>query len=129
MLKIVKNWYKSTALHCDPLELEQAFTRLAIGSIFTVYLLLSLSIGKVVGHGEVMGLYCLVVFEIAAFVLLIAVAAAKKQSPIRRLLGAWLDIIGTSTFLALAGDIGVVLIGVYLWVIFGNGFRFGKKYL
>jgi two-component system sensor histidine kinase RpfC len=54
---------------------------------------------------------------------------AEKQSIARKLLGAWLDIIGTSAFLALAGDIGVVLIGVYLWVIFGNGFRFGKKYL
>ena len=129
MLKTFKNWYKSTALHCDPLELEQAFTRLAIGTIFTVYLLLSLSVGKVGGQGEVMGLYCLVVFEVAALILLIVVAAAKQKSPIRRLTGAWIDIIGTSTFLALAGDIGVVLIGVYLWVIFGNGFRFGKKYL
>ncbi len=129
MLKTFKNWYQSAASHCDPLELEQAFTRLAIGTIFTAYLLLSLSLGKAIGHGEVIGLYCLVVFEIAAFFMLIAVASAKQQSAIRRLVGAWLDIIGTSTFLALAGDISVVLIGVYLWVIFGNGFRFGKKYL
>ncbi len=129
MLNTFKNWYKGAASHCDPLELEQAFTRLAIGTIFTLYLFISLSMGKVIGHGEVIGLYCLAVFEVAAFFMLIAVAAAKRQSPIRRLLGAWLDIIGTSTFLALAGDISVVLIGVYLWVIFGNGFRFGKKYL
>lgn len=111
------------------MELEQALTRLAIGTIFTLYLLVNLTIGQSIGSGEIIGLYCLIVFEIAAFFLLIAVAAAKHQSPIRRLLGAWLDIIGTSTFLSLAGDIGVVLIGVYLWVIFGNGFRFGKKYL
>ncbi|MDP1765474.1 MAG: ATP-binding protein [Methylotenera sp.] len=129
MLSIIKNWYKKSATHCDPLELEQAVTRLAIGSIFTLYLLFSLAFSKGFTQGELIGFYCLVVFELAAFVLLVVVSLADKKSPIRRLLGAWLDIIGTSSFLALAGDIGVVLIGVYLWVIFGNGFRFGKKYL
>ncbi len=129
ILTQIKSWYRSSAKHCDPLELEQAVTRLAIGSFFTLYLLLSLAIGKSISHSEWIAFYCLAVFEVAALILLIIVSRAQKKSPVRRLLGNWLDVIGTSTFLSLAGDIGVVLIGVYLWVTFGNGFRYGKKYL
>ena len=129
MLTTLKNWYKKSASHCDPLELEQATTRLAIGSIFTLYLLISFAVNKNIPYGEMAGFYCLVVFELAALILLIVVSKAGSKSRFRRLLGNWLDIVGTSTFLALAGDVGVALIGVYLWVTFGNGFRFGKKYL
>ena len=129
MLTTLKNWYKKSASHCDPLELEQATTRLAIGSFFTLYLLISFAVNKNITYGEMAGFYCLVVFELAALILLIAVSKAGSKSRFRRLLGNWLDIVGTSTFLALAGDVGVALIGVYLWVTFGNGFRFGKKYL
>lgn len=129
MLTSLKNWYKNSASHCDPLELEQATTRLAIGSFFTLYLLISFAVSTHITHGEIIGFYCLVVFELTAAILLIVISRSKEQSRARRLFGAWLDIIGNSTFLALAGDIGVVLIGVYLWVTFGNGFRYGKKYL
>lgn len=125
----IQNWYQSSANHCDPLELEQAATRLAIGTFFTLYLLISWAAGKSITQDELIGFYCLAVFEVASLILLIIVSKAEKISPSRRLLGNWLDVIGTSTFLSLSGDIGVVLIGVYLWVTFGNGFRFGKKYL
>ncbi len=129
MLRLFKTWYKNSASHCDPLELEQATTRLAIGTIFTLYLLSNFATDKVIPHGEMIGFYCLMAFDVFTIMLLIAVSIAKQKSPVRRLLGNWLDVIGTSTFLSLAGDVGVVLIGVYLWVTFGNGFRFGKKYL
>ncbi len=129
MLTKLKSWYKSAAGHCDPLELEQATTRLAIGTIFTLYLLITFAIKKNITNDEIIGFYCLIAFELASLAFLLIVSLADKQSRNRRLAGAWLDVIGTSTFLSLAGDIGVVLIGVYLWVTFGNGFRFGKKYL
>ena len=129
MLKLIKNWYKDAASHCDPLELEQGATRLAIGAFFTLYLLISFAINKSISHGELIGFYCLIVFELCAVILLYVISWASSPSRNRRLLGNWLDIVGTTVFLSLAGDIAVVLIGVYLWVTFGNGFRFGKKYL
>lgn len=129
MFNSLKNWYQNAASHCDPLELEQAFTRLSIGTIFTLYLIISFLFTSYIDQGELIGFYCLIIFEISALLLMVIVSASKNISPMRRLSGAWLDIVGTSSFLALAGDIGVVLIGVYLWVTFGNGFRFGKKYL
>lgn len=129
MLNILKNWYKNAASHCDPLELEQGATRLAIGTFFTIYLLISFAINKNISQGELVGFYCLIVFELFTVILLYVISQANGPSRNRRLLGNWLDVVGTTVFLSLAGDIAVVLIGVYLWVTFGNGFRFGKKYL
>ena len=40
-----------------------------------------------------------------------------------------MDIGAASIFMSLTADIGVMLVVVYLWTIFGNGFRYGKKYL
>jgi two-component system sensor histidine kinase RpfC len=37
---------------------------------------------------------------------------------------------GAATFcMFLVGESGVVMIGVYLFIIFGNGFRYGRAYL
>ncbi len=129
MLITLKNWYKKASSHCDPLELEQAVTRLIIGTFFTLYLLVTFVTYKKINPGELNGFYCLVIFELCAIALLFIISRANNPSRNRRLLGNWLDIVGTTVFLSLAGDIAVVLIGVYLWVTFGNGFRFGKKYL
>ncbi len=129
MLKSISNWYKDAAKKCDPLELEQAATRLVIASFFTLYVITSFLINNSIDQGELTGFYCLIVFEIFALVLFFVISRSKQPSRNRRLLGNWLDVVGTTVFLSLAGDIAVVLIGVYLWVTFGNGFRFGKKYL
>lgn len=130
MLLKIKNWYKEAQSHCDKLELEQGLTRLAIGTFFTIYLLISFANNPHnITNSEIAGFYCLIVFEVFAAVLFLVISKAKTPSRNRRLLGNWLDVVGTSVFLSLAGDIAVVLIGVYLWVTFGNGFRFGIKYL
>jgi len=129
MLKLISNWYKNAAKKCDALELEQGATRLAIATFFTLYVIISFVINKNVDQGELTGFYCLIAFEICALYLFFVISRAKSPSQNRRLLGNWLDVVGTTVFLSLAGDIAVVLIGVYLWVTFGNGFRFGKKYL
>jgi two-component system, sensor histidine kinase RpfC len=129
MLTKFKDWYKSAASHCDPLELEQGLTRLAIGTFFTIYLLISFFYRSDISQNEIVGFYCLMIFEVLALILFFAISKARSKSRNRRLIGNWLDVVGTTTFLSLAGDIGVVLIGVYLWVTFGNGFRYGNKYL
>ncbi|MFV1923074.1 MAG: ATP-binding protein [Methylotenera sp.] len=129
MLLTIKNWYKEAQSHCDKIELEQGLTRLAIGAFFTIYLLVSFINNPHFTQSEVAGFYCLIVFDFFAAILFLVISKARAPSRNRRLLGNWLDVVGTSVFLSLAGDIAVVLIGVYLWVTFGNGFRFGIKYL
>jgi two-component system, sensor histidine kinase RpfC len=129
MLSKLINWYKDAGAHCDRLELEQGLIRLVIGLFFIFYLIISFANSPSISKNEIIGFYCLIFFEIFATILLVAISKAKSPSRNRRLTGNWLDVVGTTVFLSLAGDTAVVLIGVYLWVTFGNGFRFGKKYL
>lgn len=70
-----------------------------------------------------------VVFQLLSFVLFALILFTRQHATLRRLSGAWLDIGLPTTFMAMTGELGVVLVGVYLWVTFGNGFRYGNKYL
>lgn len=111
------------------MELEQALLRLVISSVFMLYVLLSYSFKTTISSGESIGLYALFAFITIAALIFFSIIHSKQKSVIRRIIGCWLDMAGTSIFIALTADIGVVLIGVYLFVTFGNGFRFGNKYL
>ena len=129
MITAIKNWYSNTTNQCDKVEMEQAGLRLAISSIFMLYVIAHMINADVVTSGEKMGLFYLVAFICLSSLLFFSIIHKKNKSVIRRLLGAWLDIGGTTLFMSLTSDVGVVLIGVYLFVTFGNGFRYGKKYL
>jgi two-component system, sensor histidine kinase RpfC len=129
MIFNIKNWYAEVKNKCDPMELEQGALRLSISSVFSLYILFSYLTNSEFTKNEILGTYCLVAFNFLSLVLFIIISQSDKPSIKRRLTANWLDVIGTTTFLALANEIGVVLIGVYLWVTFGNGFRYGKKYL
>ena len=58
-----------------------------------------------------------------------ALIISPRPSPIRRVMGLSLDLISLSIVMFLAGDESVYLFVLYLWVILGNGFRYGTKYL
>ena len=129
MITTLKNWYKNAASHCDALELEQALLRVSLSLIFLVYyswhLLYTLKISAI----ELRTFFYILCFEVVSLLVCFSIFYHKNKSVTRRLFGAWLDIGSISLCMSLTGDISVVLIGVYLWVTFGNGFRFGNKYL
>jgi two-component system sensor histidine kinase RpfC len=64
-----------------------------------------------------------------SFLILLRIAFDDKASPVRRLLGATLDLTACSYFIYLSHEAGAVLLAVYLWVTLGNGFRYGLGYL
>jgi two-component system sensor histidine kinase RpfC len=109
------------------LELEQALIRVVVGGIALAYLATSFWAGVDDVTGLVLQLA--VAFFCAALALTAAIHLHPGTLPIRRLLGALLDNCGTTAWLWLAGESGTVAIGLYLWVAFGNGFRFGRRYL
>ena len=129
MLTTLKNWYEKSASHCDPLELEQAKLRVIISATFLAYVAFHLITSNVDSPGDLLGFIYLLPFIALAVLLYLAILFQKGKATIRRLAGAWLDIAGTTLFMSLAADVGVILFGVYLWVTFGNGFRYGNKYL
>ena len=128
MITTLKNWYKNAASHCDALELEQASIR--IPAVFVLIALVAFSHFNLVITNEVMIAYTLIfVYAIFSALLLAAILNNKFNPVYRRLAGAWFDIGGASAFMALTSDVGVMLVAFDLWAIFGNGFRFGSKYL
>lgn len=128
MLNTLKNWYKNLAAKCDPLELEQAYIRIAVG--FVILGLITFSyLNNTLSNQEYIAFKIDFVFEFLSIVLVATILKNKFKPAYRRIAGAWLDIGAASIFMALTADIGVMLVAVYLWVIFGNGFRYGKKYL
>ncbi len=128
MLTTLKKWYQNAASHCDPLELEQAAIRIAVGLAILGLVIFSF-FNQSLNHQEYVAFKIVFIFELLSILLITAIIKNKFNAMYRRLAGAWLDM-GTATiFMSLTADIGVMLMVVYLWTIFGNGFRYGKKYL
>ena len=128
MLITIKNWYKNAASHCDPLELEQAAIRIGVGLAILCLVVYSF-LNESLSHQEYVAFKIVFVFELLSILLISAIIHNKFNPVHRRLAGAWLDMGAASIFRSLTADIGVMLVVVYLWTIFGNGFRYGKKYL
>ena len=128
MITTLKNWYKKTAAHCDPLELEQASIRAP--AVVVLIALVFFTHFNLPSTQEITIAYTLIcVYAILASFLFALIIKCKFKATYRRIAGAWLDILGASAFMALTSNVGVMLIAFDLWVIFGNGFRFGTKYL
>ncbi|MBL1321027.1 MAG: response regulator [Methylophaga sp.] len=68
-------------------------------------------------------------FYVGATVLAVALIINPSPSPVRRTAGIFLDIITLSSAMMMAGSESIYFFGIYLWVILGNGFRFGVNYL
>ena len=68
-------------------------------------------------------------FEILSFAIFIDILLRPARSALRRGFGAVVDL-GTTTYLMWTNaEVGAPLFGIYLWVTFGNGFRYGLKSL
>jgi len=101
-------------------EHSQALVRLVIVSIVCAYFYHSDQMVAL----EVIGSYL-----IASAVIFIWILLNPAVCKPRRVFGALGDMAATSAGLYLAGEAGAPLIAVYLWVITGNGFRYGVRYL
>ena len=128
MLTTIKNWYKKAASHCDPLELEQASLRLIIG-VFVFSYFFYCYINHQLSTQVLLVFKMLLTFEIIASGLFFSVIRNKFTPVMRRVSGTWLDIATASWLMAISNEAGVILMVINFWVIFGNGFRYGKKYL
>ncbi len=128
MLDKMKIWFTDRVAKCDRVELEQALIRLIIGLLILGYLLY-----RFVTHSsltnDTIALNILGVFLFLTLVLIGSILYSGKPSVVRRLAGAWLDQGSTALFMVYTNEAVTVLMGIYLWVIFGNGFRYGNRYL
>lgn len=68
-------------------------------------------------------------YSLAGAALLAHLIVTKRISPWRRVIGIIVDVTVISSGMSLGGEFTAVGYTLFLWVVFGNGFRFGTNYL
>jgi two-component system sensor histidine kinase RpfC len=109
-------------------DLEQGIVRIAITVIVLGFFFFAF---KVAGNSEnkILALSATALYLVFGMGMVIVILRIQNPSTFMRTLGIIGDI-GMVTFaLMITGAIGAPLYGTYLWIIIGNGFRFGNKYL
>ena len=127
------NWYarlnhrlKATG----DLEPSQSKLRLVIGLILAIYFCLPWEENETFYQSLTTTASLIVLFYyINALSLFLALNYNPVSSPIRRVYGAALDLISLSVLMFNAGGDSLPLFFIYLWVVLGNGFRYGVRYL
>ncbi len=111
-------------------EHEQALVRLIIGTLLFFYFLYFALHGSSGENNTDANIARLMVgFVIVSALLIVHIGVYPGISPVRRLLGAALDAGTVTYFFFNAAESAIPLYFLYLWIIFGHGFRFGKRYL
>jgi len=110
-------------------EHEQAMVRIVLASVASSYLWWSVFEDNHLDVLESRLLWMCVLYVLFSIGLFIFISFDSKVSPVRRCLGMVGDLSTTSVGIAAAGAGGAPLYIVLLWVIFGNGFRYGRGYL
>jgi two-component system sensor histidine kinase RpfC len=110
-------------------EHEQAAVRILIFVISTTYLYVLAGTFQTTPEIIQTALYLQHFGLTCSILLLVSIIIYPQKSKRRIILGIILDPIYISVALYLGGSIVAPWFGTYLWVIFGNGFRYGEKYL
>ena len=110
-------------------EHEQAAIRLAIGVLGSAYLINAVLADNIISLHEWHVIALAVFFVLFSVAILLSIVIHPQVSVLRRVVGILLDVLTNTTVLYLMGEVGAVVYGIYLWVAFGNGFRYGPRYL
>ncbi len=121
-------WLRSRLRDRPDTEHEQALVRVALGLGLGVYLLVPHVLGGETG-GALQSLLPFGAFVLLSIGIFGAILVHPGVSPTRRVIGAIGDSATASYFMIQMGVDGLLLYVVYLWIIFGNGFRYGRFYL
>ncbi|HZL98066.1 MAG TPA: ATP-binding protein [Terriglobales bacterium] len=111
-------------------EHEQALVRGAITALLFFYLYWSSTIDGRLDPGEVRVLWICGVYYLFSLGLFVSITIGPAgKSRFRRSLGMAGDLCLAAYGISVVGDMAGPLYVVLLWVIFGNGFRYGRNYL
>lgn len=109
-------------------EHEQAKLRVVISLVVFAYLVITYHLREIDFFSKPVFLLSGLYF-IYSLVLISIIYIHPNISVSRRILGMLADIATLTYGMYLTGEIGSPFYMMYLWVIFGNGFRFGRPYL
>ncbi len=117
------------ARRAEPLEFEQLVVRYIIGVFTTSCAIISWYVGALIpSQAAALAIFIPTAWAIAAgFMLHFALWPERRVE--RRSATITFDAATLSLFIYLGGEAASVFFPVYLWVILGNGFRFGIAYM
>ena len=110
-------------------ELEQALLRVVIVAAILAFLFWYVLRDGRIESAEYEVLTVTSVFLAFGVLLTLRILAAPHVSVLRRFIGMIADNVVATYFLSQMGEGGAVILFVYLFITFGNGFRFGRFYL
>ena len=110
-------------------EHEQALLRIVIVGLFLGYMVLFHGSSSARGPSDWAVIALLSGFFLVGVAIFAAICLWPGENIPRRLIGMLADNGGAAWYICLAGEYGFSMIGVFLFVAFGNGFRYGRRYL
>ncbi|NQZ53953.1 MAG: response regulator [Piscirickettsiaceae bacterium] len=111
-------------------EPEQIVLRLVIGLMLICYFCFPWAEGETFSQSITsLGSLITLGYYGGAMAIAFSLMLSPRVSPIRRICGIILDMGSLSIVMFLVGSESIVLFVLYLWVILGNGFRYGLVYL
>ena len=110
-------------------EHEQAGLRIVIVGAILAYMALFHGAPSHWSSNDLAIVWILSGFFAVAIGIFAAICVWPASNVPRRLLGMLADNAGATWYMAVAGEYGYSMLGVYLFVTFGNGFRYGRRYL
>ncbi len=111
-------------------ELEQSAVRILIGLVLMYYFEYVNDSVKVSTPQLTLDLRLVLAFFLCASVsICISILLKPSEVPVRRALAILMDTGALTLLLMVGGAHAAPLYFLYLWIIIGNGFRFGQKYL
>lgn len=113
--------------HRQDSEHEQALIRVSLVAGVFVYFHLAGSAMSTRDYAHIK--LTLAIFEVLSVAYVVWIIFNPRRSRVRRLLAMATDFSAISLCMGFGDDVGTPLYPLYLWVILGNGFRYGLKYL
>lgn len=117
---------KKLAIHRS--EFEQGVTRVIAATIILVYFSYVFYTTTEPSHVRPFFIFS-AIFFLASITLCVVILFSSKPSKMRRSLSMLADASATSYVMLLNGELGTVFYGIYLWIIVGNGLRYGAQAL
>lgn len=126
----VISWVASRLRNRPDSEQEMTLNRLVLSGVAFAYLMLETGLGKLDAEEMLRGQGpYFAVYQVFSIILFCHLLYSPGVSVARRLAGIVIDLGIFSYGMHVGGETFAPLYPIYLWVIFGNGFRFGVPYL
>lgn len=108
-------------------EHHQAVTRLFVGMAVTLYMFTTLLFST--GTLGIPFLSLITSYFVLALIIFTWIIIDPGANVLRRIIGIIVDNGGATLMILLNGELAAPVFIIYLWIAFGNGFRYGRQYL